>query len=136
MDMDKLLYFVDTTELFQVAEVDGKIAAYMIVLREGKDYGSENYRYFAQKYDQFLYIDRIVIDDFARGIGLGRALYNQLIQYAKETGVKTITAEIDTEPVYNNVSLLFHEAMGFKEVGVQYVRDNTIKVSLQALELE
>ena len=136
MDMNKLLHFLETTELFQVAEVDGRLAAFMIVLREGKDYGSENYLYFSKKFDEFLYIDRIVIDEFARGIGLGRTLYNQLIEHAKKTGVKTITAEIDTEPVYNNVSLLFHEAMGFKEVGVQYVRDNTIKVSLQALELE
>lgn len=136
MDMTKLLYFVDTAELFQVAEVDGQIAAYMIVFREGTDYGSENYKWFSSHYEKFLYVDRIVLDDFARGLGLGRTLYNQLADYAKETGVSIITAEIDTEPVYNNVSLLFHEAMGFKEVGEQYVRNNTIKVSLQAWDLK
>lgn len=43
-------------------------------------------------------------------------------------------AEIDTEP-YNEVSLKFHEAMGFQEVGTQYVRDGKIKVSLQAAKL-
>ena len=43
--------------------------------------------------------------------------------------------EVDTVP-YNGPSLLFHEAMGFKEVGAQYVRGGSVKVSLQAAEVK
>ena len=46
-----------------------------------------------------------------------------------------VTAEIDTIP-YNETSLKFHERMGFQEVGVQFVRKNSIKVSLQAVAVD
>ena len=46
-----------------------------------------------------------------------------------------VTAEIDTEP-YNEVSLGFHQAMGFREVGVQTVRNNSIRVSLQEAKVK
>ena len=42
--------------------------------------------------------------------------------------------EVDTIP-YNEPSLKFHEAMGFHEVGEQIIRGGTVKVSLQAREI-
>ena len=57
------------------------------------------------------------------------------MDHARNTKVPVVTAEIDTEPVYNEASLRFHDAMGFREVGTQYVRDGKIKVSLQAAEV-
>ena len=47
----------------------------------------------------------------------------------------TLTCEVDTIP-YNETSLKFHEAMGFREVGEQIIRGGAIKVSLKACELE
>ena len=136
MDEQIIERFAEWSELFWVAEVDGAFAAFLIALREGvTDYWSENYKWFSAHYPSFLYVDRIVIDGRCRGCGLGHRLYELAAAHARNIGLPVVTAEIDTEPVYNDASLRFHAAMGFREVGEQYVRGGTIKVSLQAWEL-
>jgi predicted GNAT superfamily acetyltransferase len=132
MDRAKADYFRQTAELFKVVEVDGQPAGFMIVMREGADYTSENYIWFSQQYEKFLYIDRIVIDEHFRKIGLGRYLYEYVFQYAEDTGVSVVTAEVDILPVYNEPSFGFHKEMGFEEVGQQIIRGGDVKVSLQA----
>ena len=135
MNEAKLEKFVEFAELFAVAEVDGAPAAFIIVLREGvRDYDSENYRWFSEKYTKFLYIDRIVIDEPYRRLKIGRKLYRAVFDHARETAVPIVTAEIDTIP-YNEASLKFHEAMGFREAGSQFVRGGSIKVSLQKADV-
>lgn len=135
MPMERMLWLKEMSDMFVVAEVNGELAAFLIALREGQPYDSENYVWFSEKYPQFLYIDRIVIDEPFRAAGLGRALYQAVKDRAIETGVKVVTCEVDTIP-YNETSLKFHEAMGFKEVGEQIIRGGAIKVSLKACELE
>lgn len=135
MNQEKIEKFAETAELLLVAEVNGKRAAFIIVLREGLEfYDSENYRWFSKNYAKFLYIDRIVIDKNYRGMGLGRKLYQKVFEHAMLTEIPFVTAEIDTIP-YNEASLKFHEVMGFKEVGVQIIRNNSVKVSLQEAEV-
>ena len=133
MPMERMLWLKEMSDMFVVAEVDGELAAFLIAIREGKPYDSENYVWFSNKYPQFLYIDRIVIDEPFRSDGLGRKLYDAVKERARETGVKVVTCEVDTIP-YNETSLKFHEAMGFKEVGEQIIRGGAIKVSLKACE--
>lgn len=135
MDEKAAARFLKWAEIFYVAEAEGKFAAFLIALREGLEYQSENYLWFSKQYDRFLYVDRIVIDKPYRNMGLGRRLYQEIMEHARRTEVSTVTAEIDTEPVYNDVSLKFHKAMGFQEVGTQYVRNGKIKVSLQAAKV-
>ena len=131
MDGDRLNRLAGAAELCLVAEVDGIPAAFLIALREGVDfYDSENYRWFSRNYEKFLYIDRVVIDEPFRGMGVGRAMYRAVFRQAKDTGVPFVTAEIDTIP-YNQVSLDFHKVMGFREVGEQIIRGGAVKVSLQ-----
>lgn len=135
MPMERMLWLKEMSDMFVVAEVNGELAAFLIALREGQPYDSENYVWFSEKYPQFLYIDRIVIDEPFRAAGLGRVLYQAVKDRAIETGVKVVTCEVDTIP-YNETSLKFHEAMGFREVGEQIIRGGAIKVSLKACELE
>ena len=131
MDESRVREFSKWSERFLIAEADGTPAAFLLALREGlAAYDSENYLWFSKNYEKFLYIDRIVIDAPYRRTGVGKALYQEVFRYADATGVPFVTAEIDTEP-YNEVSLGFHQAMGFREVGVQRVRNNSIRVSLQ-----
>lgn len=135
MPIERMLWLKEMSDMFVVAEVNGELAAFLIAIREGQPYDSENYVWFSEKYPQFLYIDRIVIDEPFRAAGLGRALYQAVKDRAIETGVKVVTCEVDTIP-YNETSLKFHEAMGFREVGEQIIRGGAIKVSLKACELE
>ena len=135
MDEVKYRYFLDCSEMFQIAEVDGKPAAFLIALREGlPDYASENYIWFSKTYDRFLYVDRIVIGEEYRKLGLGREIYEGVFRRAREMGIPVVTAEIDIIP-YNEPSLKFHEAMGFREVGQQVIRGGEIKVSLQSADV-
>ena len=136
MDESRVREFSKWSELFLIAEADGTPAAFLLALKEGlAEYDSENYLWFSKNYEKFLYIDRIVIDAPYRRTGVGKALYQEVFRYAKEMGVPFVTAEIDTEP-YNEVSLGFHQAMGFREVGVQTVRNNSISVSLQEAKVK
>ena len=136
MSAERLGQFAEFSELFLIAEVDGQPAAFLIALREGVSfYDSENYLWFSQNYQQFLYVDRIVVDAPYRGYNIGRKLYQTVFDHARATGIPFVTAEIDIEP-YNESSLNFHKTMGFREVGVQSVRNNSIKVSLQEAHIE
>ena len=131
MDEGRIREFSEWAELFLIAEAGDEPVAFLIGLREGlAAYDSENYLWFSRNYEKFLYIDRIVIDVPYRRFGVGKTLYQEVFRYADATGAPFVTAEIDTEP-YNEVSLGFHQAMGFREVGVQRVRNNSIRVSLQ-----
>ena len=135
MDEKKFEYFRGCSNMFQVAELDGTPAAFLIALREGiPDYTSENYIWFSKEYGEFLYVDRIVIGEEFRRFGLGRQLYEGVFTRAAKEGLPFVTAEIDIIP-YNEMSLKFHESMGFKEVGQQVIRGGEIKVSLQARQI-
>jgi len=132
MDRARLLYLIDMPSKVSVAFCGEERAAFIITMTDSvTKYESENFRWFKEHYDRFLYIDRVVIDAPFRRAGLGRTLYQRIFNYAKENNIPVVTAEIDTIP-YNEASLRFHKSMGFEEVGAQYVRNNSVKVSLQA----
>ena len=107
------------------AGVDG----FLLTLREGTAYDSPNYRWFAERYPRFLYVDRIVISGTAQGLGRGRALYEYLFAVARQTGVDAVTAEFDIDPP-NEPSRRLHAAFGFREVGRQVLPSGK-SVSLQ-----
>ena len=115
----------------KVVEIDGEVVAFLLAFREGAPYDSPNYLWFAERYPQFLYIDRIVVAPAHRGARLGVALYDDIIAFAVASGVPWLTCEFDVEPP-NPASERFHARMGFGEVGTQWLGDRTKRVSLQA----
>ncbi len=118
----------------RVVEQQGTIGGFLLVLREGSDYDSVNYRWFAQHYERFLYIDRIVVSTAFQGQGLGQILYDDLFAFAKESGAARATCEFDIDPP-NEVSRRFHARYGFVEVGTQAVASGKKRVSLQAVAI-
>ena len=130
LTMEKLMRLDRESDFHKVALVDGKVAAFCLAFREGANYESVNYRWFQGNYEKFLYVDRVVVDLSAQSAGLGKALYEEVFRYAKESRVSLVTAEIDIQPP-NPVSLKFHEKFGFTEVGRQEVYGGEKVVSLQ-----
>ena len=58
----------------------------------------------------------VYVDAGARGLGVGKALLNEIVAMAKARGFHTVIAHIsDTE----GASVALHQACGFKVVGVQ-----------------
>ncbi|SEG49651.1 hypothetical protein SAMN02910276_03181 [Butyrivibrio sp. Su6] len=135
MDREELEWLVETAALFEIIYVDNFPAGFIIAFREGlNDYDFKSYKWFEERYPKFLYIDRIVIADSYQNQGLGRVLYKRAFDYAKENEINILAAAITTEP-YNKKSMLFHAEIGFREVGNQCIRSNTVKISQQIMEM-
>ena len=134
LDDERLQQLHARAAYHRVVEHDGGVAAFLLAFREGADYDSPNYRWFARNYARFLYIDRIVVAGDARGHGFGAKLYDDILGFAAATSAVRLTAEFDVEPP-NPVSAAFHRRYGFREVGTQWLGGGKKQVSLQAREL-
>jgi len=116
----------------RVACMDGTVRAFLLALCAGAVYDSPNFRWFAERFADFVYIDRIVVSSVARHAGLATMLYGDLLRRAEREGVRRITCEFDTDPP-NEASRRFHERFGFVEIGAQRVAGGSKGVSLQEL---
>jgi uncharacterized protein len=106
--------------LVAVDTVDGRdaIGGFCMVLAPGADYDSGNYLWFSERYDDFVYLDRVAIAPSFRRRGLGRAIYAEVERLAAERrpGATDFCLEVNLRP-RNEGSLAFHAALGFAEVG-------------------
>lgn len=112
---------------------EGPVAAFLLAFREGADYDSPNYRWFAARYPRFLYIDRVVVATAQQGRGLGRRLYEDLFAFARAQRVPCVACEFYVVPP-NEASRRFHAGFGFREVGTQWLPESRKQVSLQIAE--
>ena len=134
MDLARLRELAQMSSYHTVAVVDGRVAAFLLALREGAPYLNDNYAWFAARFPQFIYVDRIVVGAEFAGLKIGSRLYEDLFGYARSQGIKAITCEYNIQPP-NPASQRFHDKFGFKELGRQWVAHGTKLVSLQAAEV-
>jgi uncharacterized protein len=111
------------------------IAGFCLVLAPGADYHSMNYVWFGQRYENFVYLDRVAIDPAFQRLGLGMEMYTEVERIA---GVRFpeatyFTLEVNLRP-RNEQSLAFHAKLGFAEVGQRETDYGTL-VSLMAKPL-
>jgi len=116
MDEEKLAAWSNAASYLRVAEEDGQIAAFLLAFRKGDGYSGVNFRWFAERYDDFLYVDRIVVAPQFRGRRLADVLYDDIEAFARARGIARVTCEVNAEPP-NPVSLRFHARRGFRDVG-------------------
>ena len=111
---------VDESVIALVAEVDGQIAGFCLVLEPDADYDSINFIWFNEQYDDHVYLDRVAIAERFHRQGIGRAMYTEVERLLAErcANTKWLALEVNIEP-RNDQSLGFHEALGFREVGQQ-----------------
>jgi predicted GNAT superfamily acetyltransferase len=114
LDEQRLEFILSLAQRSLVAELDAKVAGFAIAIAQGTGYDSDNYRWFSERYERFLYLDRIAVDAAARRHGLGGALYEAMEATAAPLG--RMVCEVNVEPL-NEVSLAFHRARGYQEVG-------------------
>ncbi|MCB1270134.1 MAG: GNAT family N-acetyltransferase [Microthrixaceae bacterium] len=131
---DSLAELVDLAELAVGAFADGELAGFVVVLGPGAGYASPNYRYFSGRHRLFTYVDRIAIAPRAQGTGLGRVLYEGVVDHARGVGSPVVCAEVNLDPP-NPGSQAFHERLGFVEVGRQWTYDDTVQVQMLELVL-
>ncbi|MEZ5478990.1 MAG: hypothetical protein R3E95_16370 [Thiolinea sp.] len=74
LDPQRLQHLHEQASLHVVAEQQGELAGFLMAVREGADYDSINYCWFAERYAQFLYVDRVVVGVPWQGQGIGRVI--------------------------------------------------------------
>ena len=98
-----------------LAVIIGESAAFLIALDQDALYDSVNFRWFRERFERFLYVDRIITAPAERGRGHARVLYDALFARALTAGHDRIVCEINVHPP-NPLSDRFHAALGFIEV--------------------
>ena len=120
MDAERIQQLHAMSSYHRVIIQDSQLMAFLLVLGPDCDYNSVNYQWFDQHYDNFAYIDRIVVRDGSRGRGLGTLLYENLFAWATGQKIWNIVCEYNAEPL-NEASRDFHNALGFQEVSLEQI---------------
>jgi uncharacterized protein len=114
-----------------VVEHERAIVAFALAIAPGTPYDSDNYRWFATRFERFLYLDRIAVSDAMRRRGIGGLLYDAM--EATAAGFERMVCEVNLRPP-NEASLAFHGSRGYIEVGRLEHRGGKL-VALLAKEL-
>ena len=135
IDMAALEELATQSMSFTVARDDaGVVAGFLLVLPEGEQYASLNYRYFADRYPSFAYVDRIVVSERHRGAGIGSRLYSHLLTRAR-ADKPMVACEVNLKPP-NPASVAFHEGLGFVGVDEQDTDGGSKRVLLMVKKLD
>lgn len=131
LTMPDLERLVDMATVRVAAVADDVVAGFALGLPPGRSYTSENYRYFAERFEDFHYLDRIVVDPSFFRRGLGSGLYDEVERLC---GAPVLLCEVNIRPL-NGDSLAFHEHRGFRQVGTQDTEGGTKTVALLRKDL-
>lgn len=114
----------------QVGEND----AFLIAMDQDAAYDSPNFLWLRARYDRFVYVDRVVVADHARGRGLAQRLYADLFAAAAKAGHACVLCEVNCEPP-NPTSDRFHLSQGFNEIGSAQLYDGekTVRYLMRAV---
>lgn len=114
LDSDSLAAYRELAAETLVCVVDGTVAALAIAYRPNVAYDSVHYRWHSERFEDFLYLDRIVVGADFRRRGIATALYDALEEVARQHG--RMVCEVNSVPP-NLESLAFHRGRGYLEVG-------------------
>tara|TARA_A100001234_G_C12466148_1_gene317318 strand:+ start:127 stop:624 length:498 start_codon:yes stop_codon:yes gene_type:complete len=116
VSIEEISNLLDISELALGVYQDEQLLGFVLCLLPKTNYGSLNYAWFNQRYDEFIYVDRIAVSIHNRDRGIGSLLYQEVIKYSERNNVM-ITAEVSLKPP-NEGSMRFHHRFGFRDVGV------------------
>jgi len=120
--------------LFRVTEQNGQVSSYVIAVAPGFERIGDEYDWFSERLDRFLYVDQIAVAPGAQRQGIASALYADVERAARERGLARLTCDVNLRPP-NPDSLAFHARHGFREVGRLEVSDGRF-VALLVKELQ
>lgn len=131
MDETRLTELFAWAERADVVDVHGVVAGFVLTIRPGSPYDSENYRWFTERYgDTFGYLDRVVLGPAFRRQGLGGLIYDAVEADAAAHG--RLALEVNNRPA-NEPSLAFHAARGFTVVGERAEPGKTVAMMVKEL---
>ena len=128
----------EMADLFSLSELpigvfdDGVMLGFVLCLTPRTRYASLNYAWFNERYQEFLYVDRIAITVGHRGKGIGSLLYERVIEHAESLQFP-VTAEVNLTPP-NPGSIRFHERHSFTEIGVFCQGEKSVTMMMRSLK--
>lgn len=124
LDAAELIRLLDHADYARQAK-DGE--AVLIGYDGNGPYRHKNVDWLSRHIAEYFYIDRIIIGTSAQGLGLGRALYDDIAEYARSHGYAALACEVNTAPD-NPASHAFHRRYGFRAMGEeQYAPDKAVR---------
>ena len=114
LDDQRLHWILSLAHRSLVVESEGEMVAFALAIAPGTVYDSENYRWFGDRFERFLYLDRVVVAESLRRRGIGGRLYDAM--EAAAAGFERMVCEVNVLPP-NPASLAFHRSRGYVEVG-------------------
>lgn len=111
MDQGRLTTLLGWARDALIAEVDGTRAGFVLTFGAGTPYDSQWYAAHSRRFESFTYLDRVVVDDAFRRLGVASAVYDTLEAAAD----RRIALEVNVKPP-NGPSLAFHRARGYRDV--------------------
>jgi len=108
LDHESLALLVRQSDQALVLDDGGDLAGFVITLPTGADYDSTRYEWFEERLEEYVYLDRIVVAETHRRLGVASRLYD-----AVESDLPVALEVYDT----NAPSLEFHQRRGYRKVG-------------------
>jgi predicted GNAT superfamily acetyltransferase len=104
----------------------GEVCAFCITFAPDAPDAGANHQWFADRFESFVYLDRIAIDPTYQNLGLGVLLYQSVEQQMIASAQHSLLCcEVNLEPP-NPGSLRFHHRIGFTEVGQHSPQQNYV----------
>ena len=129
VSQDEIAELIRLAELPLGAYEEDELVGFVLCLLPRTKYTSLNYAWFNQRYQDFLYVDRISVRESHRNQTIGSLLYQEVIAYAQQNNYP-ITAEVSLKPP-NLDSMRFHHRFGFSEVGVLHHENKSVTMMLR-----
>jgi predicted GNAT superfamily acetyltransferase len=99
-----------------IVGVDGRLLGFLLAYEEDSGLDAFNFRWVGDHLTDFVYVDRLIVEQGVRGQGIGRRLYSAAEATARARGARWLACEVNAEPP-NPVSDAFHSKLGFAVFG-------------------
>ena len=129
MDEARLIELLELADRALVIDAEGAFAGFVITFASGSAYDGENFAWFSERYEDFSYLDRVVIHEDFRRRGLGSFVYDEL---ESSCGRPVFALEVNLNPP-NAASLAFHRARGYSEVGQRLAGGHLVSMLVRTL---
>ena len=135
--LDGFINLVENSDYNECILKNNEVVGYVVCFQDNEntinymhEIKHKNFNEIENRVSNFLYIDRVAVDDEHRKNKLGTSLYENTLDFAKKNFINNLTAEINLLPSINTPSFNFHKNFGFIEIdSVKYAED--YEVSLQ-----
>ncbi|MEP6665242.1 MAG: GNAT family N-acetyltransferase [Nocardioidaceae bacterium] len=114
LDEPGLTLLRDEAACTLVSELGDEVAGFAVAYAPRASYGSINYAWHSERFDDFLYLDRIAVSKAHRRQGIATGLYDEIEQRASPHS--RMVCEVNYDPP-NLESLAFHTHRGYREIG-------------------